>query len=573
MDTEEVSSFLKRNKKLISASAGILSLYTVVQLFLLQTNMHGYDSFRDLSIVKEIAVRGTFSYFGQGYAVNPPLSYLMRAGVASLTGFNLFSQKAFSIMMFFAGQLLVYLSARNFWDKRRSFYVFLVSSLSWSFVLATRIRSFAYMMLFSGLIFYSYTRYLNESSLQNAVLVGVSLGIGMLAKSSFAFLVIILSLHHGFRWLKEGTNTDIIHYGVFGGAAFALYVPYLAYLGLNGHPMPWAAQAMSITGEAAWMQNFTPESHIFLYRRLFEMYPVMSLLTFGGIISFREKIKKKLFGPLGFIALVVLLGPIMGRLVLAKVHVYQLFFLFIPLPFFSLWTVERILERFDLSHEKLDSIKQLNGAKILVILLVLASSLYGVSKIDQKTTPQGNYFPDSMIQFTENLEEDEVVLSEKGYIRLHALSDGYVENSGEISARRLQAYSADYYISSQNLSKNYLDKRQEIIIADEETNVYKVQSSKLPGSANTTEASFELESNGGRPVSYARCVVAGQNWRQTKISDASGQVTFQMPETSRGAIVGCQALGYREFQKGVDGRTIKVGELKPIIHRYKKTRY
>jgi len=566
----DVMNWIRDHRYFVGASAGVLTLYTVLQIFLLQTGMHGYDSFRDLVVAKEIAQRGTFSYFGQAYSVNPPLSYLMRAAVIKIAGFSLVAQKALGILMFFLGQVLVYATSRNFWSKKRSLYVFLVSSLSWSFVMATRIRSFAYMMLFSGLIFYTYTRYLEDCTRRNAALVGVSLGLGMLAKSSFAFLVILLSLHHFLRWLKDGTNEDIIQYGIFGSVASLLYIPYLAYQAVNGLQMPWTAQQMTVTGEAAWLEGFTPESHLFLYRRLVEMYPVMTTVTVAGLILFRNKIRQKLYRPLGFMALVAGLGPLLGRLVLAKVHVYVMFFIFIPLPFLTVWTVKTWLEEKEPSLSLPGKLEDLTSGQIITAMLVLAAGIHGTAKIQENTGPLGSHISPSAEGFIEDLGPQDTVMSEDSYVRLHALSDAYIENADSPSRGLLLRYGADHYISKNPRNRTYLEKYGEIQLSGKTRYIYNFSYQNLQGiDVKTTQT----VNNEGDHVSYVICQVAGEGWRNTHVSGRDGELTYATPEGYRGPEQArCRALGYQDYR----GRTqpyIDLGPEKPLNHRYDNSRY
>ena len=184
------------DKKVVLIFLAVFLFHLIFQTVFFQT-LTEYDHDRDLIIGKEIYERGTISYFGSAYIINPPLNYLMHASLNFLSGeFIYLHHQIFEIVMFFLALVLIYFIMLELTaNKKVALYTFLISSLAWSFTFATAIRSYSLTLLFGNLIIFAYIKYLKKPDWKWAVITGIVLGLGMLAKTSLAWLAMIITLH------------------------------------------------------------------------------------------------------------------------------------------------------------------------------------------------------------------------------------------------------------------------------------------------------------------------------------------------------------------------------------------
>jgi len=554
---------LELNRKtLLLAFALTFVVYAILQLGVFHA-ITEYDHDRDLIIEQELVERGTFSYFGQAYVINPPINYITHAVPIWLTGdLSYLAQQIIEIIMFAAAIILIYFIALELTkDQKQAFIAFVLAAVSWTFILATAIRSYSIMLLMGTLLFYTYLRYLSKPGYKSAAIFGIVIGLAMLTKSSFFFLLVIMGVHLIWTLLTK-QDYKYEHLGAIAILTLVLYAPYLYYIFINGLPWPWQANLASLSGAWAAGAERIPIWHIYI-----EMLKTWPVLFAAGLVAIglqiRSEKKSVLMSTNFLLILTVLVTPLLVPLLLRLTALNHWFFLFIPLPILAAQLVTKLEKH----------------SKLLLVLLLVAIAVTGAYQISKNVSSEAVNGNEELNNFISELSASDSLLSEWRYAYFNVFSDAYAEYSQGFDPGNAVVYAIDYYISAEPIEdapflEPYKQMSSKTPVYGGDFYAYKVDLPVLLELGNfTSNGKILLTSSDDKPVSFARCSIYTEDWNLPQISNNAGEIENIVPQGFSGeAKLRCVAMGYQQYD-GAISETINLGELNGFRHNYKDTRF
>jgi 4-amino-4-deoxy-L-arabinose transferase-like glycosyltransferase len=147
--------------------------FSVVDLF--------YDEAQYWSWAQDLA----FGYFSK-----PPLLAWLLAGTRQVCGDAEWCLRAPSPLLYFATSLIVYFAGRLLYDERTGFWGALLTALTTGVVFSSRIISTDVpLLMFWSLALLAYTHLLIAPTLRWAVVLGISIGLGLLSKYAMIYFL------------------------------------------------------------------------------------------------------------------------------------------------------------------------------------------------------------------------------------------------------------------------------------------------------------------------------------------------------------------------------------------------
>lgn len=174
------------------------------------------------------------SFFSFGYAHQPPLYSWIVHGISSLSGMNLLPLVVakYSILFFF--YLSFYLIARSFWDTRQSLLVTgsLLLFPTYSYEFNRDLSHTVLITAMASITSYFFIRLLQRKRTADYLLLGASIGLGIISKYNFAFfLAVLIAAAVSFR---EGRSV-LLNRKILLSLAICLFVvsPHVLWLMQN----------------------------------------------------------------------------------------------------------------------------------------------------------------------------------------------------------------------------------------------------------------------------------------------------------------------------------------------------
>lgn len=155
-----------------------------------------------------------------GYVTKPPLLAWIIAAARYVCGDGEACVRAPSALSYFGNSLVVYAIARELYDAQTAFYSAVSIGLATGVAFSSRIISTDVPLLFFWAIaLFAYLKLLEEGKWPWAVLLGLSIGLGLLSKYAMAYFVLGIALA---AWLDGGAR------GVLFKPVFWIAVPVVA---------------------------------------------------------------------------------------------------------------------------------------------------------------------------------------------------------------------------------------------------------------------------------------------------------------------------------------------------------
>ena len=236
----------------------------------------GYDMGRNEKIITELAYYGTFTYFDVAFIASPPLYHITHSVPVALFGGG---QTVFiftEALLYFIGALLVVFIVREFLPGKKGF---LVGLLAFGLLLVDKnmfsvqgVDFWGIMLLVSSLLLLTYIRMFKRAGGWRLLAFGIVVGVAMLVKSSFIFLIIPLLLHWVVVSLVRMDWKKVVLILIPLVIGIIVYSPWMLYLTSNGFPIITNPEAQ---GELPWDPNFTGYSFQDIYLNILTYYWVI----------------------------------------------------------------------------------------------------------------------------------------------------------------------------------------------------------------------------------------------------------------------------------------------------------
>jgi len=178
-------------------AAAILAVLTMVRLIGLKLSIVDlfFDEAQYWAWSRELA----FGYFSK-----PPLLAWIIAAAERICGSSEACIRAPAPILYFGTSLLVYALARQLYDAQVAFFAALSTALATGAVFSARIISTDVPLLFFwALALFAYVKLLSGAGARWALLLGVALGLGLLAKYAMIYFLLGVALT---TWLDEGAR-------------------------------------------------------------------------------------------------------------------------------------------------------------------------------------------------------------------------------------------------------------------------------------------------------------------------------------------------------------------------------
>src|SRR5437667_11984769 len=169
-------------------AAAILALLTVIRLVGLKLSVVDlfFDEAQYWTWSRELA----FGYFSK-----PPLLAWIIAAAERICGSSEACIRAPAPILYFGTSLLVYALARQLYDAQVAFFAALSTALATGAVFSARIISTDVPLLFFwALALFAYVKLLSGAGARWALLLGVALGLGLLAKYAMIYFLLGVAL-------------------------------------------------------------------------------------------------------------------------------------------------------------------------------------------------------------------------------------------------------------------------------------------------------------------------------------------------------------------------------------------
>lgn len=561
--------WFKDNKIFVGSASLVFVFYFIFLMFFFQVSPT-YDYYRDLTIVKEIYHRGTFSYYGQAYVINPPMNYLIESVPLFIFGGLIYTaNKILEICIFFSALVILYfISLRILKDKTKALLSFMIASLTWTFIYATPTRSHSIVFLISCAMVLAYLRYQDDNNYINACILGLIMGLSMLIKSSLVFLIFLISLHFFYYCIVEKKiKGSVKYYSVFAIVALAVYIPYLIYIYINQLPWPWVANMINISGGAAWLEGYVAPPFYFLYYVVLKHWNVLFIIS---IISFFWGYHKKVLNKDYFLLyLILFLGPLIAKLVIPIVEIssgnlHHWYYFFIPLPILTVFFIYEFRE---------------NVRYYLLVFVFIALLVNFFIFIPREGISIEKWSSNKIFNDIKDMKGNETVLSNwERYNYINAMSNSYSEFSQGVDLKQALIYDADYYFLTSKSDEDWL------YLVDEgkgyegsQIYVYKINKAELMNRSGLIKKGvIRLVNSHSSPVSMARCAIYdGSGFSMMKVSDNAGEIELTVPNSGEKGTyyIECIAMGYDKYSGEINSSEISLGKLHPFYHKYTGTRY
>lgn len=260
-----------------------------------------YDTARNEKIITEFARYGTFTYFDVPFIVSPPLYYIIHSFPVGIFGAGQGVFKTTEITLYFLGALIAFFIVKEFrLSDRAGLLAFFLLLIDGQMFGIQAIDFWGIILLFSSLLILFFVSIWKKGGILNYLGFGVSVGLGMLSKSSFIFIIIPLVLTFLAFSLarKDFKRIGWLAFSILVGVA--LYSPWMYYLTSNGFPIITNPEAQN---KLPWDPDFKGYSYQDIYKNAWiDYWPIIypfSIAVGGFLIfqhikaaKFEEKIRK-----------------------------------------------------------------------------------------------------------------------------------------------------------------------------------------------------------------------------------------------------------------------------------------